>query len=396
MTWLKHYVDYASSVSESPTYFHTWIGLWTLSAILGRRVVLQMRNISVMPNMFLFVVGPSGIVQKSSSVDIGLEFVYALPDVFVSADRFSRAYLVKEAAAYVKQFGECPMVLVASELRTAFNEMSLKENLLETLTRLWDNPQHGFDTSLASTGKQQIKNVSVTFAACSTPEWLVSGLAPDEVGGGFSGRVIYVYGDVPSKRLEYETELPVAAKAAYEVCTEEAKRIAMLKGTMSITPEAASIWNLSRVVIDKRYQEADARVRPFYGRLQIHLLKTAILLSVSESSALVVEDRHIIEAGNLLDEVPYWMLRAMRGVGGGRAAQLTDIVVDAIREHGPISRSALLRRVYAAKRGTSAFDVGNVITTLLEAEMVTASMERIEGSRKGSTVYTIAKRKRRK
>ena len=64
--WLTAYATYTAD-SESPREFHLWTGIWTLAGALRRRVWIDMRKFQWTPNFYIVLVGPPGIVNKSTT-----------------------------------------------------------------------------------------------------------------------------------------------------------------------------------------------------------------------------------------------------------------------------------------------------------------------------------------
>lgn len=68
--WLKAYMNFTRA-SESPDAFHFWTGVGTIAGALRRRVWLDMRHFQWTPNIYIILVGPPGVANKSTTVRIG-------------------------------------------------------------------------------------------------------------------------------------------------------------------------------------------------------------------------------------------------------------------------------------------------------------------------------------
>ena len=66
--FLKDFLDFASPLTEASTQFHIGTALATLSAATGRRVYLDFGIKPIYPNLYVLVVGKSGISRKSSAI----------------------------------------------------------------------------------------------------------------------------------------------------------------------------------------------------------------------------------------------------------------------------------------------------------------------------------------
>ena len=72
--WLEAYYHYTSQ-SESPDLFHFWTAVSTIAGALRRQVWIDERFFHWTPNFYIIMVGPAGVVSKSTSARIGMKLL---------------------------------------------------------------------------------------------------------------------------------------------------------------------------------------------------------------------------------------------------------------------------------------------------------------------------------
>lgn len=70
---LTQYVDWASSSCDAPLIFHETVGYWVISTLLGRYsvIVTSYTPRGIRPNLWCLLIGPSRIVRKTTSMELG-------------------------------------------------------------------------------------------------------------------------------------------------------------------------------------------------------------------------------------------------------------------------------------------------------------------------------------
>ena len=94
---------------------------------------------------------------------------------------------------------ECVTFVASSELANFIGSTAYSEQLRELMTGFYTNPNM-WDYTTQSRGKEPLKNVNINFLGASNPEWLAKGFGEDSFGGGFIGRIIFIY---QNKRIKF-------------------------------------------------------------------------------------------------------------------------------------------------------------------------------------------------
>src|SRR3989304_116541 len=83
--WLKAFVDYAS-YGEAPLKFLFWTGISTIAGALRRRVWIDQKFFQWVPNFYIVLVAPPGIVSKSTTANVGMNLLRKLEEIKFGPD----------------------------------------------------------------------------------------------------------------------------------------------------------------------------------------------------------------------------------------------------------------------------------------------------------------------
>jgi len=164
---------------------------------------------------------------------------------------------------------------------------------------------------------------------------------------------------------------------------EDLKRIATLKGEVRLSKRADEWW--TNWYENEFTQSVDERLDGWYGKKHDYVLKLGLVLSVAKGDELVVEEKHLIESLNQLDELEVFMLSMYDGVEAVPSLKYAENVLGHIREAGEISHSQLLRM---QGRRMDARGLQEVCQFLLVSGRI--DMERTEGGR--GFIYKMRRR----
>jgi len=393
-SYVDDFINYSMAICEAPVSFHRWVAIWTLAAACGRRYHLPFHGHQLFPNLFLILVGPAGLVQKSTVAGIGVGLLKAAGLDNIYQDRLSRGYLGKRMAQLTKLLGSADLVLYAPELKTAFSDFVLREGLMEWLTRMWDCPEdmgNLLKESMEQDFGGTIANVCINFLGCSTPQWLVTGLRHDELGGGFSARTIYVHGNEPHTVMRYQKQAPTSSSVVHDRMIAHLQGICQGSGDFDLTPNAADAWFDMRQELLKR-KDIDVRIRDYINRCHVHVLKLAALIALSSDESRI-RQIHLCEAKSLLTSNEPSMLTALQGVAASKLDSVADEIYEIIQSHGGEVLSSIVTRTLSSRRRSIGREMRKqVIEMMTEADIIEVlEVQRVEGKRK-ATIYRIKRK----
>jgi Protein of unknown function (DUF3987) len=326
--WLKAYIRFTRA-SESPDAFHFWTGVGTIAGALRRRVWIDMRHFQWTPNFYIILVGPPGIVNKSTSIRIGMDLLQEVDGIRFGPQSMTWQSLtqsLEQAIEYVKYFdtsgkeqivGMSPVTCFVPELGT-FLKME-DGALVDVLVSMWDGQLENWGHRTKSSGNIEIKNPWLNLMACTTPSWLEQHFPPSMIGGGLTSRIMFIYGEKKRHLIAYpDAQLPepdyVAQRAAL---IEDLKRVSVLSGGYLLSP-AARKWGedwYARLWSARPIDLTDDRYSGYLSRKQTHIHKLAMVLAASQRDKLLIEENDLIEADALLTTIEPDMIKVFESVG---------------------------------------------------------------------------------
>lgn len=296
--FIESYLNYVS-IHEAHEKVHLWSCISILAAVMERRIWLQRGHFQLFPNLYIFIVGRSGIVRKSTSTGFAIDLLKALPDIRMLSDRVTAGSLIDQIAAGKKNFSigtdqlieQTPFYLYASELIVLMREVF--GPIIELLTTFWDAP-NTWKYVTKHHGSNSLKNVSCNMLACTTLEWLQESVSDRNMKGGFAGRVIFVCVRERAKLVAWPELIP-KTEMWKEKFIQDLIRIYELSGEMKVDPKAKAFYqnwyeNFTNSVID---QNPDPRKDGYYGRATDQVLKIAMVRSISLSDKMILHQEHI-------------------------------------------------------------------------------------------------------
>lgn len=378
--WLKGYYEFTEQ-TESPDQFHMWVGLSVLSAATQRNIYIDRSYFVIYPNLYVLLVGPPG-VRKSSAMSYGKNLLSKLPNINIEANKLSPQALINSLSnsnitgqvvapktpggapsAVLKR--NCTAVIYSSEFSVTLGSDAHQNGLLSLLTDLFDSPSE-WDYKTLSRGVEHLTNVYITILGATTPDWLSTSIPSDAIGGGFTSRIIFVHQDRRRRNNAFPKMTPRLIKILDDL-THDLEEIAKLTGNMNLTKEAEEFYETWYNAQDGR--SMDERFWGYLERKPIHLLKVAMLISLSFSNDGIVTVAHLEMAIELLLRVERRMPEAFRSVGNPIVKDLERILTQFIeRPDGVIPWGEL---VQMNQKYISITNLELAVRTLIESETIT-------------------------
>lgn len=355
--WLKAYIQYTLD-SEAPDDFHFWSGVSTLAGALRARVWIDMRKFRWTPNFYTILVGPPGIVTKSTSIRAGMRLLERVQDIQFGPPSMTWQALTESLEAAIFHMpmpGEEGKFLPMSCLTVPVSELGtfLKmedKGLVEVLIDLWDGQLGTWGHRTKTQGKIEIKNPWINLIACTTPSWLKDNFPESVVGGGLVSRILFVYGDRKRKLIPYPDEVIPDREyhALEEDLTHDLQEIASLSGPYLLDSDARA-WG--REWYERHWAGArpahlsSERYSGYLSRKQTHMHKLAIVLAAARSDELVLRPEHLIEAEALLETVEPHMLKVFESIGVVDEAKNIRELQSHVKIHGFLTSDELFKLV---------------------------------------------------
>lgn len=281
---------------ESPRKYYYWSALASISAIVKSNVWCNVAGNNIMPNIFVLLVGRSGL-RKGPPVNLATNLVNTVNNTRVFKGRVSiQGMITNLSMAQTHKEGGPPRVdasgfLVASE----FASFIIQDPAAMTiLTDLYDGHYNKeWSYMLKGAPPEKLKQPCLTMIGASNEIHLKDAVPSNAIGGGFVARTAIIYADKkstvnPGIRNQITT-IPQS------VLTDDLAEIAKCRGAFTWIDEAADIYEKWYY----RHQEKEKLEEDTTGtleRLHDHIIKVAMLVSLSRARDLVITVSDIKEA----------------------------------------------------------------------------------------------------
>lgn len=379
--WLKALYEYVED-TEAPRQFWFWAGLATISSVLQRKVYLPYGFERVYPNLYVMLIADPAS-RKGAPVKECEKFIKKL-QVATSRDSCSKREFTKRLAAVVdtqKYFdttsgawkGQSALTVISKELSSL---LALDpKGMIEVLTDLFDCPDV-WEYGTSGQGEDLLFNVCINMCVATTPVWFVENLPKEASGSGFTSRVIMIHDNEIYKAVpipEY-TQRQEKIRLALE---HDLEIISRLQGEFVWTPEGrAHFESWYRTIKQINRDCMDMRVKPFIGRLHIHVLKTAMALQVSESDELVLTADKLAQSIFLVNEI----LERLPEAFGGHGPSKTSLQLDQVKKQIQILKKVTFGDLLASNlRLTNRTELREIVDSLIAAGIVESAFQADSG-----------------
>lgn len=312
--WIAAYLEYTAA-TEAPLKFHFWVAVSVLAGALERKVWIDQKFFQWVPNFYIIFVGPPGIISKSTTADIGMSLLREVPEIKFGPNSLTWQSLTKslsectrglEDRATGEIYPMSAMTIVASELGSLLNFED--REMIDVFVDLWDGKRGVWERKTKTSGEDRIENVWINILGCTTPAWIRRNFDRYLLGGGFTSRTIFVYGNekrnleaYPGDRIEDKLHAERKQKLV-----EDLQQIAQIFGPMTLDPEAKAWgkdWYEKHYARYRTIDPNDEGLASFMARKQTQMHKLAMVLSASRRDSRIITTADLQQANLLMDAV---------------------------------------------------------------------------------------------
>ena len=386
--WIYQYLKFTNSL-ESPTQFHLWTALSTISSVLNRRVwVPRDTGSNLYPNQYIIIVAESAFCRKSTAIEKARDsFFTDAPLINIIQDSMTPQKLTQELSQE-KMINPNYVLIFVTELATFFGADSFKTGIIPLLTSLYTCPPL-YCVKTKTAGDDVIREPCVNILGATTLDWMASNLPQDAIEGGFTGRVMFIVGDRPRLSNPFGEAPQEETGLRVKLFNDLSKRMRSFQGGFKWSPEAREIY---AEWYNQRVEEEDFRLRGYAGRKQDHVLKVAMCLSTGDfhrenTGDLVLEGWHISTSLSILKKAEILMPKAFRGSLYSKESRHFDRILDILKreklrgKHYPLPYHKLLKRM---SRYVKTKELKEILRTLEEQRTIQVGL-----GGKGGEVYSL-------
>lgn len=348
--WLDTYINWIKPRSEASENLIIWSGIATLASVLKRKVVIPkfssltketvLGTYSVHPNIYVFIVGPSG-VRKTTAMEMSSdELLHEVSSVNMVAQSASQESLMKK----LTETDDFSLTIMSKEFGNLYKVSGPK--ILEFLTALFDG-NRSFDNLTIARGVELALNPSTVGVFATTPEWIAENFTMPMLQGGFAGRCIWLYvADTRVKRMFFSGQnSDILEKRKHDLIHDLIYINDNIKGEVMIHEEERErieAWyqNYTRTEL----KTLDHRIHGYANRKHRHALAVAMCLHFGYSDTLELTYDEFMAAVKLLDMIEPDMPKIFSGVGKNPYTLDLEQVVEYVRIKKQVPRKLVLAR----------------------------------------------------
>jgi hypothetical protein len=362
--WLKAYVDYAS-FSEAPKRMHFWSGVSAIAGALRRRVWLDMAYFKWVPNFYIVMVAPPGIVSKSTTIAVAMDLLRAVPGINFGPQVVTWPSLVTAFASCNESFpigdefhSQSAMTLESSEFGNLVNPSD--RDMIDLLVTLWDSKQGSFKKMTKTSGEDLVENPWINLIACTTPAWIAGNFPEYVIGGGFTSRCLFVYTDTKERLVPYpHLDVPKNLKEQQAKLIQDLEHISInLVGPYSLTKEAISwgeIWYKHHYT-KKHELLDDDRFGGYIARKQTHIHKLAMVLAASQRDELRITDTDLALANEMVTDLEKDMPKVFSRIGRSEESIHAERFIRYIQKNQAVPYEEAYRYIHLSFPGLKSFE----------------------------------------
>lgn len=352
--WLTAYVRYASC-SEAPKMIHFWAGVSAVAGALRRKVYFDQVKFQWYPSFFIIFVGPPAVITKSTTADGSMDLLKAVPGIKFGPNSVTWQKLSETLANSCESFedGEewkpmSAVTFVASELGSLidFEDAGMVNFLIE----LWDGKK-SYEKQTKTSGSETIEAPWVNILGCTTPQWIAANMNATTMGGGFTSRCIFVYGNKKERPVAYIDEMAPPDYADMKAkLTQDLESIATrLVGSYKLTDEArvwGRDWYRNLWAYDYKAENPDW-LNGYIGRKQAHLHKLALVYAAAQRDELVITRDDLQICNLMLQELEPSMNLVFERAGRGEESIQADRLIAILKAKGSMTYQEAFKELHA-------------------------------------------------
>lgn len=387
--WLKSYIDYTKYM-EAPDHYHLWAGIAAIAGALQRKCYIDQAYFRWSPNFYIILVGPSGVVTKSTAMHSSMDLLKEVSSIFFGPNTMTWQALLPELNRAQIEVSDSNgdfetqscLTFASSEFGTLLDPSD--GGMLNILVDLWDGKTDAFRKLTVGMGEELAINPWLHIFACTTPTWIAANMPRSIIGGGFTSRCVFVYADRKRRLVAYPKKLAKELEGLEHFWKLKASLIhdlemmAQISGEYELTPEAEVLgeawyedmyYNPPRVLMLESFDG-------YLSRRQGHVHKLAMVLAAAETDELKITESHLTKAIQFMGAIENDMPKVFQNIRTDNSTVRTDDLLKILEVHKVLPRMHFYRLVFMKlKMPKKEFD------EVVESAMSAGVMKNVEGGK---------------
>lgn len=371
--FITAYLRYTEG-TEPPTNYHLWGAISAIASSLERKVYMRWGTEVIFPNQYIILIGASGRCRKGVAFAIVQDLVKSV-GVVASAESITREALIRDIKEALDNFTDpdggtifhCSLCSYQEELSIFLGQADVR--FLADLTD-WYNCKPDWTYRTKNMGTDKIQNLCFNLLGGTAPDWLVSIIPQEAIGGGFTARCVFIV-EEEKKHLVARPKPPDMELRKQLI--NDLEQIHIMAGEVKFTPEAEDMY------VDWYEHKAsktgvqDPKFESYNERRATHIKKLCMAMSASRGSDRLITPHDFTRALAILENAEKKMSRVFSGLGEARYSKSTAIILEFIMKSpgGMCKASDILQKFH---RDVDAYTLDIIGRTLTGMKVVSTAM----------------------
>lgn len=349
-SWLTTYLKTVMPISMAPESFLIWSGMFCIASVCKRKIRFSRdytKIYTIYPTLYTMFVSPPGVATKTTMMGFAEDIIRRMNVVVGTSDLAhvnigpssgSASKIIEMMAGTL----DGSMTIFAGEFGDLVKIQP--EVTYDFFAKMFDHDQH-YSYATRQHNVESVINPSLNIFGCTTPDWMAFNTGYMS-GGGFAARVVFVFENQPRQRKMFYDDVGEDFDELEKIkdnLAHDLSIIGQLKGDFK--PSDKKLRNKIEDWFQSYGDEVvDKSQQTFRHRKHVHVIRTAMLLSLSESNSLVINEHQFDAAVELCDNIERKLTRGLIIASKNPYIAEHYKILDYIVANGPITRN----KVHAA------------------------------------------------
>lgn len=362
--WLASLLE-ATKESESPVRFKLWAALYCVGAASKRKVWLNMGGLmKTYPNLYVMIIAESGL-GKQFPITMATKLLRLSGVVRVVSGRNSIEAIIESVGkAVTLESGSVIRFAEAGIISGEFANLLVDNtSALTILTELYDTDALDIWDNTLRKGQDRLRNVFLSLFAGTNMEHFTNKIQEYDMKGGFIARTICVH---ETEAGNLNSLMEDAEEIDFSMYAERLREISKFAGPMTMNKQAKTTYDAWYYPFHKMKHSDKTG---FVNRVRAHILKVSMCLSLIERNDLLITEKHVADAMELVLPIMDDIGVISRQSGGSKYKSHYAIIIKALMNspYYMVKRKELLTKY----RGDfTAKDLSESVETLVQGGSV--------------------------
>ncbi len=390
-TFIERYLSWATDLTDAAPAYHQAGAIVALSAVISGSVKLPTSYGTIIPNIWVMILGNTTITRKTSTMDLAMDLLNDIDEEFVLATDGSIEGLLTSLSTRPGRSS----IFLRDEFSGLLEQMVKKDymsGMAELLTKLYDCKMQ---KRVLKSGTVEVKQPRLIIYAGGIKNNVTSILSSDHISSGFVPRFIFItagndlsrlrpIGPPTPINLDARTKILMELQNLYDHYNRSQQILISVGGSTTtatqkveysatMTEQAWFRYNQIEIkMVHEGVESEDPDITvPMNDRLSKSILKVALLIAASRQigDEIVVEEIDILRAAKYGEEWTAHAKLICENIGKGTNERLLDRIMRKVSKYpSGIKKSQLMQHMHL-----SAKDAAYILETLKQRDQIVIS-----------------------